>query len=73
MFVSQQLQSLLNDRCGIHQDEALKKLALPISMSTDSGCCRQCLAKAVNHILFIERVKSLHKQAKKDARKPHEG
>lgn len=67
------LQSLLNDRCGIHQDEALKKLALPISMSTDSGCCRQCLAKAVNHILFIERVKSLHKQAKKDARKPHEG
>lgn len=69
---SLQVKSLLNDRCGIHQDEALKKLALPISMSANNGCCKQCLAKAVNHILFIERVKQLHKQAKKDARKGQE-
>lgn len=67
------VKALLSHRSGIHQDDALLKLGLPLSLPPDTGCCKHCIVKAINHILFIERVKALHKQAKKDARKEHEG
>ncbi|XP_042221252.1 uncharacterized protein LOC121865766 [Homarus americanus] len=67
------VKALLSHRSGIHQDDALKKMEWPLSLPPDTGCCKQCVVKAVNHILFIERVKALHKQAKKDARREHEG
>lgn len=63
----------MNHPFGIHEDDELVKLELPLFLPFESGCCKQCTVKSVNHILFIERVKALHKQAKKEARKEHEG
>ncbi|XP_064084819.1 ubiquitin carboxyl-terminal hydrolase 48-like isoform X2 [Macrobrachium nipponense] len=64
---------LSSDECGIHLPESISKLNLPLTLSIENGCCKECTAKAVNHILFIERIKNLHKEAKRDARRDHEG
>nr|XP_045624248.1 ubiquitin carboxyl-terminal hydrolase 48-like isoform X1 [Procambarus clarkii]XP_045624249.1 ubiquitin carboxyl-terminal hydrolase 48-like isoform X1 [Procambarus clarkii] len=66
------VKAIANHQSWIHQDEALLKLGLPLSLQADTGCCKHCILKAANHILFIERVKALHKQAKKDARREHD-
>lgn len=67
------VKALLSHRSGIHEDDTLVKLGMPLFLPSESGCCKQCIIKAVNHILFIEKVKALHKQAKKEARREHEG
>ena len=67
------VKELLSHTFGIHEDEALQKLGLPVTLSSESGYCKVCVIKYVNHILFIERVKALHKQAKKESRKDCDG
>lgn len=67
------VKELLNHPFGIHEDEALVKLGLPVTLSSESGYCKVCVTKYANHILFIERVKALHKQAKKESRRDCDG
>ncbi|XP_045101767.1 ubiquitin carboxyl-terminal hydrolase 48-like isoform X1 [Portunus trituberculatus] len=63
------VKELLSHPFGIHEDDALLKLGLPITLPSETGFCKVCVIKYVNHILFIERVKALHKQAKKESRR----
>ncbi|XP_050722086.1 uncharacterized protein LOC127001509 isoform X3 [Eriocheir sinensis] len=62
------VNDLLSHPFGIHEDEALLKLGLPVILPPEEGYCKTCVTKYVNHILFIERVKALHRQAKKESR-----
>lgn len=62
------MNDLLSHPFGIHVDEALLKLGLPVTLPPEEGYCKMCVTKYVNHILFIERVKALHRQAKKESR-----
>ncbi|XP_068227208.1 ubiquitin carboxyl-terminal hydrolase 48-like isoform X3 [Palaemon carinicauda] len=60
---------LSSEQCGIHFPESRSKLDLPLTLSIENGCCKECTVKSVNHILFIEKVKNLHKEAKREARR----
>lgn len=67
------MKDLQSHPFGIHEDEALLKLGLPVTLPSEKGFCKACVTKYANHILFIERVKALHKQAKKEARSDCDG
>lgn len=69
-----QVGLLMTHRAGIQTEEnGCGEVGLPLTLTAEAGCCKVCVARGANHILFIERVKVLHRTAKKEARKEHEG
>ncbi|KAK7067450.1 hypothetical protein SK128_020331, partial [Halocaridina rubra] len=66
------VENLLTEQRGINMDESINNMQLPFTLVPETGCCRECTAKAVNHILYIERLKNLHKDAKREAKRHHE-
>ncbi|XP_076052912.1 ubiquitin carboxyl-terminal hydrolase 48-like [Oratosquilla oratoria] len=70
---AEEVESLFSVRCGIHVDESTRKLGLPVFLTPSQGPCRLCMVKAANHILFLEGLRNLYKNAKKEAKKVTEG
>ncbi|KAK4288303.1 hypothetical protein Pmani_038661 [Petrolisthes manimaculis] len=65
---------LMTHRAGIQTEvDGCGEVGLPLTLTAEAGCCKACVARGANHILFIERVKALYRTAKKEARKEHEG